>query len=518
MSIFTPFAFYGSSEAGWTPAELDGAVLWFTSNLGVEISSNSALSWTDQIEGFKITTSGSVTAPDYISSEPLANNQPAIACNTGSTQTQGFVTYLTSSYWTQADNAAIYMTFIAESGSDQINTIGGFLNGNGADAFELQLWNGQAGSPNEFLGYAYVFDGGTIRTSKVADPNLSTPLGNISVAALGYQSNNGALKLYLNSTSSVATTTTTGSAEKDLISIGCGVYDQTAAFSSRIKMLDMVYVNGTVIETELAQYLEYVQDKYTPTYDSDAQAFFTAVEGGGDTLTSLEKLAVNKLVLDLKAASLWTTFDAFYPFVGGTSTSCKWNLLDPQDTDAAFRVTWVGGMTFSSTGVLGNSTNSGGNTYLVSNTLGYTQQCMGVYINAGLTPTPNADYDLGAFDGDDTMISLGYNNKTTKYVNFFTTGYKTTSGGSYAKGMLLGQNNGSTSQLYQGTTQLISTAQSYATQTVAVGIGCSWRGSAADPTARGYGTAFIGGTYLNSTQIGDLNTAIVNFNATLSRS
>jgi hypothetical protein len=50
-----------------------------------------------------------------------------------------------------------------------------------------------------------------------------------------------------------------------------------------------------------------------------------------------------------------------------------------------------------------------------------------------------------------------------------------------------------------------------------MGIGCSWRGSAADPTARGYGTAFIGGTYLDSTQIDDLNTAIVDFNTTLSR-
>jgi hypothetical protein len=252
-------------------------------------------------------------------------------------------------------------------------------------------------------------------------------------------------------------------------------------------------------------------------YDPDAEAFFLAVEGGGDTLSDLEKTAVNQLVLDLKADSLWTLFDAFYPFVGGTSTSTQWNLIDPQDTDAAFRVTWVGGMTFSSTGVLGNSSNSGGNTYLVSNTLGYTQQCMGVYINDGLTATPTAEYDLGAYDGDDTMISLGYSNKTTKYVNFLTTGYKTTSDGSYANGMLLGQNNGTTSQLYQGTTQLISTAQSLGAQTVAMGIGCSWRGNAQDPSGRGYGTAFIGGNYLDSTQIGNLNTAIVDFNTTLNR-
>jgi hypothetical protein len=50
-----------------------------------------------------------------------------------------------------------------------------------------------------------------------------------------------------------------------------------------------------------------------------------------------------------------------------------------------------------------------------------------------------------------------------------------------------------------------------------MGIGCSWRGSVVAATDRGYGTAFFGGTYLTSDQITDLETAIVNFNDTLSR-
>ena len=63
-----------------------------------------------------------------------------------------------------------------------------------------------------------------------------------------------------------------------------------------------------------------------PVYDTDAQAFFTAVAGGGDTLTTTEKDATNQFVLDLKSAGIWTAMDLIYPFVGGTSTSTKWNL------------------------------------------------------------------------------------------------------------------------------------------------------------------------------------------------
>jgi len=42
-------------------------------------------------------------------------------------------------------------------------------------------------------------------------------------------------------------------------------------------------------------------------FDPDAQAFFTAVTGGGDTLTTTEENAINQLVLDLKSANIWTS-------------------------------------------------------------------------------------------------------------------------------------------------------------------------------------------------------------------
>ncbi len=83
-----------------------------------------------------------------------------------------------------------------------------------------------------------------------------------------------------------------------------------------------------------------------PTTDPDAQAFITAAAITDPTQQS----AINQLVVDLKGYSIWTKFDALYPMVGGTASSHKFNLKNPLDTDAAFRLFFGGGWTHSSTG------------------------------------------------------------------------------------------------------------------------------------------------------------------------
>ena len=102
----------------------------------------------------------------------------------------------------------------------------------------------------------------------------------------------------------------------------------------------------------------------TISYDPDAQAFFTAA---GITDTT-QKTAVNQLVLDLKSYSLWSKCYAIYPYVGGTATTHKFNLKNPLDTNAAFRILWVGGVTHNANGVTGNGTNGYGETYVQPST------------------------------------------------------------------------------------------------------------------------------------------------------
>jgi len=94
-------------------------------------------------------------------------------------------------------------------------------------------------------------------------------------------------------------------------------------------------------------------------YDADAQAFITAA-----VITDVtQQGAINTLVLALKGYSIWTKMKAIYPIVGGTSSQHKYNLKDPRDLDAAYRLTYAVGVTHSSTGMISNGTSGFANTY-----------------------------------------------------------------------------------------------------------------------------------------------------------
>jgi len=75
-------------------------------------------------------------------------------------------------------------------------------------------------------------------------------------------------------------------------------------------------------------------------------------------------LAVNTFVLALKGASIYTKFKAIYPMLGGTSARAKFNLIDPRDLDAAYRLTFSGPWVFSGTGAMPNHSTTYADTYL----------------------------------------------------------------------------------------------------------------------------------------------------------
>ena len=88
--------------------------------------------------------------------------------------------------------------------------------------------------------------------------------------------------------------------------------------------------------------------------DNDAAAF---LQEAGIT-DYMQQRAIFELVSRLKGAGLWSKMKAIYPFIGGTASTHKWNLKDPRDVDAAFRLTFSGGWTHSATGIVGNATNA----------------------------------------------------------------------------------------------------------------------------------------------------------------
>lgn len=131
-------------------------------------------------------------------------------------------------------------------------------------------------------------------------------------------------------------------------------------------------------------------------FDADAQAFFDRVDTAGGTLSATEKTAVNQLVLDMKADDIWTKMKAIYPMVGGSATSHKFNLIDPRDLDAAFRLNFTSGWTHSSTGATPNGTSAYANTFINQNTLTTTSNHLSVY--GGTSNITRIHYNQGAKD------------------------------------------------------------------------------------------------------------------------
>jgi len=79
--------------------------------------------------------------------------------------------------------------------------------------------------------------------------------------------------------------------------------------------------------------------------------------------------AVNNMVMALVANGLWTKIQAIYPFIGNTAASQKFNLKDPRDLNAAFRLSFLGGgWTHTTTGAKPNGTSSYADTFYTPST------------------------------------------------------------------------------------------------------------------------------------------------------
>jgi len=136
--------------------------------------------------------------------------------------------------------------------------------------------------------------------------------------------------------------------------------------------------------------------------DADAQAFITAASITDPTQQS----AINTLVTDLKGYSIWSKMSAIYPFVGGTASTHKYNLKDPRDLDAAFRLVFSGGWTHSSNGALPNGTNGYADTKLNDNTLNTLNN---VHISVySRTNTTTQSADISSYDGTNSTAIYPY--------------------------------------------------------------------------------------------------------------
>jgi hypothetical protein len=135
--------------------------------------------------------------------------------------------------------------------------------------------------------------------------------------------------------------------------------------------------------------------------DADAQAFITAAAITDQT----QQTAINTLVTDLKGYGIWTKMKALYPFVGGTASSHKFNLKDPRDLYAAYRLIFNGGWTHSSTGILPNGTTGYAETYF-NPTTGYSvNNSAHISFYSRTNSSEVNDTEMGCFDTNYLVVT-----------------------------------------------------------------------------------------------------------------
>lgn len=154
-----------------------------------------------------------------------------------------------------------------------------------------------------------------------------------------------------------------------------------------------------------------------PSIDPDAQAFITAASITDPT----QQTAVNDLVVSMKGYGIWTKMKAIYPMVGGTASQHKFNLKNPLDTDAAFRLVFNGGWTHSANGATPNGTNAWANSFLTPSTsLTINNTHLSVYSRS----SSGSGIDIGATSVTDALnlfLAQSY------FLNFYADSYSSSS-------------------------------------------------------------------------------------------
>jgi hypothetical protein len=253
--------------------------------------------------------------------------------------------------------------------------------------------------------------------------------------------------------------------------------------------------------------------------DPDALLFITAA---GIT-DATQKSAINTLVINLKSYGIWTKMKAIYPFVGGSASSHKFNLIDPRDLDAAYRLSFAGGWTHSTTGALPNGTTAYSNTFLIPiDQLGVTPLHMSYYSRSN-TNTGTDQIDIGCSQ-QPTQIHLvsawyngsGYSNvlaRNSSNLTLLDGGATTDSRGFYQVNKV-----GTTSKLQRNANILdFETDNGTNAALYPIYIG-AWNNSGATNFYSNRECAFASiGAGLSDTEASNLYTAVQAFQTSLSR-
>lgn len=139
-----------------------------------------------------------------------------------------------------------------------------------------------------------------------------------------------------------------------------------------------------------------------PVYDPDAQAYFNA----NTAITSTaDKNAINTLFLNAKSNGYYSKIKIWYLPIWGASSFDKWNLVNPLDTNGAFRLSFSTGFTHTTSGTSGNGTSAYANTNFVASS------------NLSLYDSHQAFYSRTTGNPSITQVFMGNNSNINIFNN-----------------------------------------------------------------------------------------------------
>jgi len=256
----------------------------------------------------------------------------------------------------------------------------------------------------------------------------------------------------------------------------------------------------------------------TPQGVSEAQTYMSAVIAGGGTLDATSSGATYQLFYDLFNYGLWNKLYAFYPLLGGNSSGGQ---SVNGKTPGTRNITWNGGLTFSTNGVVSNGSTGYGDLNSNPSSIGTLDDFhMSFYSRTNQQQATN-EFDMGVYEvaAQRTQInSRSTLDDTRGVVNAQTQG---TFSNSDSQGLFTITRRSSTdTEFYRNSTSLGNSATTSTSRPNGdlFLMARNWIGSGLveSPTTRQY--AFVTtGTKLTDSEVSNLYTTIQNFQTTLGR-
>ncbi len=183
-----------------------------------------------------------------------------------------------------------------------------------------------------------------------------------------------------------------------------------------------------------------------PSYGALTTAWITAT---GETDTTILG-ALNTLESDLTGYGILSKMKALYPFVGGTATKHSYNFINT----GQYQITWSGGLTHSSTGVLPGGVNGyGSNGFKLDTSLsGMTPQNQHLSFYSRTNNAGGYDYYSVTNTAGQLFISRYSNGNAYYSVNF----YSPNGANSNGSGFYVGTATSSTLTLYRNNSSILT--------------------------------------------------------------